>query len=583
MERYINSKTNMWLLTIGHKTLDIVSPALLKPRRLIDNQKDTAGGFIKTVEIINDETFEYTVKNWTTPAETLSSLDNKERNAVNSLKKLLNSQDKLEALVVFHQTGGRLFCPESDEFRHGNHLHIVIRSSQRISVLPEYRALIRSWSPETGIGGYYDIKKIKNDTELEKTIIYLIKDTEKFFLGTNSANMLELYKKLQDMWLSTETVGSPPELEGEEDVKHNQFTSIKFSRNLDQTDGENESRKREYPFGGPTLPAKMTQDSQRTQNLLILKNMIKENRYPKTHDELIHHVKHKDDEFNFLINMLGQGVSIFKTLFQTAFSLAEGERITLTVYDQLVDMKVDTLMDLQGKKCMSPLHSAAIVNAWCVEQNIPPMKWATVFYALTKGLIQKRVGVYLCGEANSGKSTMTTNCWQLLRHLSGQITKDAFPFQELGGKKIVIGEEVAITDTNMDNYKTLMSGGECAVARKHMAPSTCQPTMVLLNSNVSLNFNLNAADYKIMQTRIFEFNNLKKSTLLANNMYGTLNPGWVTILNGITDDHVLQLQQNSTNWTMDPFTVTHDGNTLTPVFVDDWTEFDKTIRPTFTH
>lgn len=100
------------------------------------------------------------------------------------------------------------------------------------------------------------------------------------------------------------------------------------------------------------------------------------------------------------------------------------------------------------------------------------------FYVLINMLLNgernEKVGIYLHGQSNSGKTYLTSGLFKHLQHLVGMTTNDNFPFQEVVNKKIVVGEEVAITNANADLWKALTSGQRTAVARKGHMHAYCK-------------------------------------------------------------------------------------------------------------
>lgn len=89
----------------------------------------------------------------------------------------------------------------------------------------------------------------------------------------------------------------------------------------------------------------------------------------------------------------------------------------------------------------------------------------------------------------------------MFKHLArviGHVTNDNFPFQDLGSKKIVLSEEVSITQSNNNQWKALMSGQKTPVERKGKPLAFCKPDLVLLSSNVPLQHNLPQMDMKLL-------------------------------------------------------------------------------------
>lgn len=195
-------------------------------------------------------------------------------------------------------------------------------------------------------------------------------------------------------------------------------------------------------------------------------------------------------------------------------------------------------------KTLSVKHSVAVFNKWCEFQGLSPKHMYTLFYMLLAGRGNKKVGVYLHGQSNSGKTYITAGMFRHLRQLCGYITSDNFPFQDLGGKKIVLGEEVAITQASANAWKQLMSGQKTPVERKGKPPAFCKPDLVLLSSNVSLKHNLTSTDVKPLMNRLFCFENLMPAGFLKDISY-TLNPKMFVECIPPTEDEEFDVSQGT--------------------------------------
>lgn len=279
-------------------------------------------------------------------------------------------------------------------------------------------------------------------------------------------------------------------------------------------------------------------------------------------------------EWTKLANMVTK-LNSFHKLYTTALTTAEKERNSLTIWDSLVDIADQKDPAAQT---MNPWHTVAAINAWCLEQELPPMKILSLYYMLAKGLSHKRIGIYMQGAPNSGKSTMTTNMWEGLTHLCGKLVNDNFPFQLCGDKKIILAEEFAIDSSNIDRIKQLMSGGKVKVERKNTHAAECQPSMVLFNSNVRLAHNLQSEQVKQMMTRVYLIENLKE-TMVFRKLYGNLDPRWLLCVVPPTDDMILNLQQNTNDWDYnEQIKIQVEGGAYSVCLQDNWEDVDKQIE-----
>lgn len=133
----------------------------------------------------------------------------------------------------------------------------------------------------------------------------------------------------------------------------------------------------------------------------------------------------------------------------------------------------------EQEKTLSVRHSIALFNKWCDFQGISPRHLFCLLHILLSRKGNKKVGIYVHGQSNSGKTYMTNGLFKNLSRVIGHVTNDNFPFQDLG-------EEVAITQSNQNQWKALMSGQKTPVERKGKPPAFCKPDLVLLSSNVPL-------------------------------------------------------------------------------------------------
>ena len=215
---------------------------------------------------------------------------------------------------------------------------------------------------------------------------------------------------------------------------------------------------------------------------------------------------------------------------------------TRTAYDV-----VSSLPD-QLDKYMSPIDSLKIFNSWCVEQAIPERWLYVLINSLLKGRGKKKIGLYLQGEADSGKTMMSSSIFECLP-CAGKIAKDNFPWQMLGNKKIVLGEEIFVTQVNIDKYKDLLSGSKATCERKGTTPAYCKADMCMLNSNIKFGTQLTTSQMAIMKTRLFFLEGLRKSTVLKQ-AYGLLHPKLFSLAADPSDDEHMICMDNDRTYFM---------------------------------
>ncbi|KAK3720224.1 hypothetical protein RRG08_007848 [Elysia crispata] len=100
-----------------------------------------------------------------------------------------------------------------------------------------------------------------------------------------------------------------------------------------------------------------------------------------------------------------------------------------------------------------------------------------------EGWVYKKIGLYLQGASNSGKTYWTSQLFAPLSAMVGKMsTGGRFCLQDCERKHIIIGEELAIT-LDIDRLKELMSGDVTMCERKGRSVVKCKASLVLLNSN----------------------------------------------------------------------------------------------------
>ncbi|KAK3765283.1 hypothetical protein RRG08_062843 [Elysia crispata] len=172
------------------------------------------------------------------------------------------------------------------------------------------------------------------------------------------------------------------------------------------------------------------------------------------------------------------------------------------------------------RNMMTPEQTLALFNAWCDEQNINARALAYVMIACMQGRVYKKIGVYLQGASNSGKTYWTSTLFHPLSKLVGKMTTGGrFCLQDCSKKRVIIGEEVGIAADNVDRLKELMSGEITTFERKMKSPGTCKANLVLLNSN-NLPFANVPQEKAALENRMFLFKNLKKSKVLPTALRG---------------------------------------------------------------
>ncbi|KAK3744802.1 hypothetical protein RRG08_042186 [Elysia crispata] len=231
--------------------------------------------------------------------------------------------------------------------------------------------------------------------------------------------------------------------------------------------------------------------------------------------------------------------------------------------------RLDELPD-SLRHMMTPEQTLALFNAWCSEQDINAKAFAWIMIACLQGRMYKKIGVYLQGASNSGKTYWSSTLFQPLSKLVGKMTTGGrFCLQDCVNKRIIVGEEVGIAADNVDRLKELMSGEKTTFERKMQSPGTCKANLVILNSN-NIPFANVPQEKQALENRMFIFKNLKKSKILPvalKNMEATKpNPKFMSLIEPPTPQELQDLM----NGIYPRQSKCVDNMGLVPDFTGDW-------------
>ncbi|GFO18317.1 hypothetical protein PoB_004482200 [Plakobranchus ocellatus] len=117
---------------------------------------------------------------------------------------------------------------------------------------------------------------------------------------------------------------------------------------------------------------------------------------------------------------------------------------------------LDTMAD-DLPNTLTPMQTLALFNAWCSEQKINAKGMAWFIVSRLQNRAYKKIGLYLEGSSNSGKTYWTSTLFSGFGALVGKMTTGGrFCLQDCERKKIIIGEEIGIGLDNVDRIKELM-------------------------------------------------------------------------------------------------------------------------------
>lgn len=562
MEKFLtaNAELKYYYLLIGHNKKNFIHPELIIPRQDAQKKKDEVWDktYAKTYAMDDIQVHEETVKMWASNGDKLKTLELAEKNAINSLKGFMNATD-WRTLVSFHNKQ----CDMQNKYAYGNHVHLVISTTiQQLSKQPLYRALQRRMD---GMKGICTLQSIRGDTQ--SFMHYLASDEEKCFLGTNDANLLQLYTDSMD----SSNIMKKFQLDDETDPsgltlrKQIAWTYTSLPTDKTSSDEEDDDEQRILPLDGASTSASKSikipnnlKNCKAADTVTFLIDLLR--KHPKARDatSLLACFAPHTEMWKSLCNIGGS--HSYGKHFQLALDTVKNENNMKTPAQTVQELpdKIDTYM--------TPQESQAVFNAWCSEQNISPMRYTALMKALLEEKVQKRVGLYLQGAPNSGKTVMTHSMWNCMNDMVGRLTKDNFMLQDCGSKKLVIGEEIALTTGNVETFKDLMSGTTVQCPRKCTTPTTCKPSIVFMNSNAHFNANLDKEKTVAIRMRIFHFQDLRKSQIMSR-IRGNMHPKlFYHNTPELTDDMLQALITDQTDyWDMDPI-----GDKQ--VFTGDWSE-----------
>lgn len=519
-----------YIVLIGFDNVNILHPELFVARNTVKKDGNivmTEGHYPKTYDIPDYELTNETAHAFTSHNQYYSVLTPVQKAMINSIKKFLNA-DEWRQMVIFHDTECRL----NKQYSHGNHLHTVLQTKvNQISKHSIYRAMQTQVSK---MGGTCSIREVKRD--IEGFIHYLANDTEKEFLGANSDFLRELYKNHEDY--------------------ANQKQGWEINDVEDYLDTDEQPQKKQAKFITDVMPQATTTPEQEMQvpthlnkcksaeNVDFLTTILRQNKDCKDITALVVKYGLLSDTGKALCHIAIS--SNGKKTFDVAIRQLQVEQQSKPLGDVIQELSdnIDGYMSIR--------NSQALFNAWCREQHIKPKYYAMLMQLLLSGKSYKRIGLYLQGRPNSGKTALTNNMWKCINELCGRITKENFCFQDCAGKRVIIGEEVAITTANIDRYKDLLSGSTLKCEIKNGAPQDCTPSIVMLNSNIPYTLNISGDGIKQLNVRIYNIDKLRESRVLKH-MTGHFHPRmFYQNVTPLLQEDIYAITQGNSDYTDEP-------------------------------
>lgn len=450
-------------------------------------------------EQLRDEVVSY----WQSTQVVLANMDSKQRAVVNSLKALANANTDWNILLVYHdkQSGKS----DLDKYCYGNHVHAILHTKKQVmSDDPMYKKLRRA---VTAISGWCKLAPIYGD--VISAASYLANDEEKTFLGANSQELLDLYIQASKLKKT-----NPWNL-GEDD----EYQLPQRKRNIQGVTDSPPTADTTVSLLGPSaakIPKHISGDKT-IDTVKYIGTLLEKYKQVRTLKQLLVELDPDSEEFRAVCNVCttSQG--------KEAFNIAMTRREAQLEQQSPADLIRSLPDNIKGH--LTPRQSQAFFNAWCLEQNTKPKYLGGIYRTRLSGLGHKKIGIHMCGEPNSGKTVLTNTIFDPVREIVGKVTKsDNFAFMDCVGKRVVVGEEVAITAANVERWKELMGGATVMVEVKNKPSGECNPYIVCMNSNLPYSQQLDTLQARAMKIRLFSFDKLKRSDVFKN-LPAALHPG----------------------------------------------------------
>lgn len=151
---------------------------------------------------------------------------------------------------------------------------------------------------------------------------------------------------------------------------------------------------------------------------------------------------------------------------------------------------------------------------WCNEQNIDVGKFILEYWQVLTGNGGKKNSFILQGDSNAGK-TVWLDAMLFVPALVGYVTKsENFAFQQLPGSRVARCDEILLSQSNVDDYKRLLSGEEFSVQIKNQGDKKISGLPVFGSCNNAFIQFIAATDGQAIMNRVFLYSSLRSSDCL---------------------------------------------------------------------
>ena len=575
LKKTTSKHLNYFHCVIGHKTSGILNRKLFVPRYVVVDKKgkpiinrykqETTKPATDAEELTNE-----IIKVWTTPREKLEKLNSMTTKSLTYVKNVMKSQNNHGGCIVVAHDSSKNGNAKTEHY--GKHLHLVIAT--KVTAMRrhnDWRSLSDFWR-RTHKDGYASSRKIPEHNILP--VLKYLQKAPREFIGSSSEAMLTLWneaKFLQDPKENEEALygmddEGPPSEEQEDSEADSDFDEDMLKENEEKEDRKRRSSTVSVSDSEEEethRSAKKKKDDEYGESMLkFLMKMITNYPSATSCSELLQQLSQNSSEFGKVLSIIRKERD--SQLFNVAKAKVQHNIGKGYPWEAILKLAAQ---DKEIRDTMTPLQTLALFNAWGKEQDVNVKKLAHLMKEGFRGKLKKRCCIYMHGKPNSGKTYWTGGMLKPLDHLLGHIThEDNFPFSSCGGKSVLIGEEANINESTVEKYKALTSGVGASVSVKNKGSVMCDPSLVLLNSNIYPWEKLSGKSKRELQVRLHLIDRLKESQILSQAI-GRANPCFLTLVDELEADDLTDLEQ----WNLhgyDPVTV----NGETPLFDGDWSE-----------
>ncbi|KAF8789384.1 Initiator protein NS1 like protein [Argiope bruennichi] len=219
-----------------------------------------------------------------------------------------------------------------------------------------------------------------------------------------------------------------------------------------------------------------------------------------------------------------------KRTYDCNFKKALNFAVQETLDKYFLDLAAEFVDD--KNECMSPYHSADIMDQWIKFQGIDPQEFCFNMLHLLDHKHRKLNCIILQGAPNSGKTSIAkslekaTICYA---EVTQAVAGYSFMWMDCINKRLIVINEPFFSSNSIEELKMVLEGTGCRVKCKGKGDEYLRPTPVLITSNVDVWCQCPEAKDAILARCLKLYDNLKPCPFLKN-VYKDLHPRWLSIL-----------------------------------------------------